>query len=49
MGENPSIFKGDNLPVETVSWDNIQVFVRKINKFENLYIFGFSVLPFSNI
>jgi formylglycine-generating enzyme required for sulfatase activity len=39
MGENPSIFKGDNLPVETVSWDNIQAFVRKLNKFEkgNLY------------
>jgi formylglycine-generating enzyme required for sulfatase activity len=26
MGNNPSHFKGDNLPVETVSWDDAQTF-----------------------
>ena len=31
MGNNPSHFKGDNLPVESVSWDNIQVFLEKLN------------------
>ncbi len=28
---NPSNFKGDNLPIETVSWDDIQAFLRKLN------------------
>ncbi len=31
MGSNPSNFKGDNLPVETVSWDDVQVFINKLN------------------
>jgi formylglycine-generating enzyme required for sulfatase activity len=31
MGSNPSNFKGDNLPVETVSWDDIQEFIKKLN------------------
>jgi formylglycine-generating enzyme required for sulfatase activity len=31
MGSNPSKFKGDNLPVEAVSWDDIQVFINKLN------------------
>ena len=31
MGSNPSKFKGDNLPVESVSWDDIQVFLTKLN------------------
>ena len=31
MGSNPSNFKGDNLPVETVSWDDVQVFLKKLN------------------
>jgi formylglycine-generating enzyme required for sulfatase activity len=32
MGDNPSEFKGDdNLPVETVSWDDIQAFIKKLN------------------
>ena len=31
MGSNPSSFKGDNLPVEQVSWDDIQVFLDKLN------------------
>lgn len=32
MGDNPSIFKGDNLPVENVSWYDIQAFIKKLNK-----------------
>lgn len=32
MGGNPSYFKGDNLPVEQVSWDDCQIFIRLINR-----------------
>ena len=32
MGNNPSNLKGDNLPVESVSWEDIQVFLTKLNK-----------------
>ncbi|MCG2759234.1 MAG: formylglycine-generating enzyme family protein [Desulfobacteraceae bacterium] len=31
MGSNPSNFKGDNLPVEQVSWNDCQEFIRKLN------------------
>ena len=31
MGSNPSYFEGSNLPVETVSWDDCQEFIRKLN------------------
>ena len=31
MGDNPSYFQGDNLPVDNVSWDDIQLFLRKLN------------------
>ena len=31
MGNNPSNFKGTNLPVECVSWDDCQTFIRKLN------------------
>jgi len=31
MGSNPSNFKGDNLPVESVSWDEVQEFIGKLN------------------
>lgn len=30
-GENPSRFKGKNNPVEKVSWDDVQEFVKKLN------------------
>ena len=32
MGNNPSYFKGDNLPVERVSWDDCQEFINKLNR-----------------
>ena len=31
MGNNPSRLKGDNLPVELVSWDDCQKFISKLN------------------
>ena len=31
MGNNPSNFVGDDLPVESVSWDDIQSFLQKLN------------------
>ena len=34
MGDNPSYFKGDDLPVESVSWDDVQKFIRKLNEKE---------------
>ncbi|MDR3339129.1 MAG: formylglycine-generating enzyme family protein [Candidatus Symbiothrix sp.] len=32
MGTNPSVFKGANLPIEKVSWDDVQVFLGKLNE-----------------
>ena len=32
MGSNPSKFKGAKLPVEKVSWDDCQAFIRKLNQ-----------------
>jgi serine/threonine protein kinase len=32
MGSNPSQFKGEDLPVETVSWENAQAFIGKLNQ-----------------
>lgn len=31
IGSNPSYFEGDDLPVEQVSWDDCQEFIRKLN------------------
>ena len=31
IGNNPSNFKGDNLPVEYISWDDCQEFIKKLN------------------
>ena len=32
MGDNPSNWKGDNLPVEHVSWNECQEFIKQLNK-----------------
>jgi formylglycine-generating enzyme required for sulfatase activity len=34
MNSNPSSFKGDSLPVETVSWNDCQEFIRELNKMD---------------
>ncbi|WP_440954009.1 formylglycine-generating enzyme family protein [Methanosarcina sp. Mfa9] len=34
MGSNPSYFKGDDLPVEKVSWNDVQEFIEKLNEME---------------
>lgn len=37
MGNNPSSYKkcGDNCPVESVSWNNVQEFIKKLNQRRN--------------
>lgn len=39
MGNNPSYFKGDHLPVEQVSWDDCQEFLKKLNVKQDGYIY----------
>ena len=34
MGSTPSYFKGDDLPVEGVSWNDVQEFIEKLNEME---------------
>ena len=34
MGENTSVFKGDDLPVENVSWEECQTFLKKLSEKE---------------
>ncbi|MGM9831012.1 MAG: formylglycine-generating enzyme family protein [Paludibacteraceae bacterium] len=36
MGSNPSYYKGDNLPVEQVSWEDCQTFIQKLNSLTGL-------------
>ena len=35
IGENPSRFKGDERPVERVSWDDVQDFIKTLNQEES--------------
>jgi formylglycine-generating enzyme required for sulfatase activity len=32
MGDNPSVYKGDNLPVDSVSWYDCQEFLQRLNE-----------------
>jgi formylglycine-generating enzyme required for sulfatase activity len=32
MGENPAYFRGDDLPIEQVSWEDVQEFIKKLNR-----------------
>ena len=36
MGHNPSKFKGDDLPVEQVTWNDVQEFIKKLNQKESM-------------
>ena len=36
MGSNPSYFSGNNLPVEYVSWNDCQEFIKKLNQLTGL-------------
>ena len=38
MGNNPSRFKGNNRPVEKVTWDDVKVYLNKLNRRLNLTI-----------
>ncbi|HWQ96149.1 MAG TPA: formylglycine-generating enzyme family protein, partial [Candidatus Methylomirabilis sp.] len=38
-GTDPSYFKGDNLPVEQVSWNDTQEFIKKLNKNDSSHIY----------
>jgi formylglycine-generating enzyme required for sulfatase activity len=39
MGENPANFKGDDLPVEQVSWADAQNFIRKLNERGDAFVY----------
>jgi formylglycine-generating enzyme required for sulfatase activity len=39
MGSNSSHFKGPNLPVENVSWDEVQDFIQRLNGLSQRYTF----------
>ncbi|MBI4750845.1 MAG: formylglycine-generating enzyme family protein [Acidobacteria bacterium] len=39
MGNNPSSFKGDTLPVERVSWNDCQEFLKKLNAKKDGYLY----------
>jgi len=36
MGNNPSNFKGDSLPVENVSWNDVQLFIKRLNEMNTM-------------
>jgi formylglycine-generating enzyme required for sulfatase activity/serine/threonine protein kinase len=45
MNDNPSVFKGDDHPVENVSWNDCQYFVRKVSSEVRRQLGGNARLP----
>jgi formylglycine-generating enzyme required for sulfatase activity len=39
MGNNPSHFRGADLPVETVSWDDVQEFLKRLQPLDTRYVY----------
>jgi formylglycine-generating enzyme required for sulfatase activity len=39
MGSNPSLYKGDTLPVEQVSFQDVQAFLRKLNASDDGFLY----------
>ncbi|MFH1075748.1 MAG: formylglycine-generating enzyme family protein [Pseudomonadota bacterium] len=39
MGSNPSNFKGNDRPVERVSWNDVQDFIQRLNQHEGIYAY----------
>ena len=39
MGNAPAYFKGDNKPVEQVSWEDCQIFLKRLNQIEKRLVF----------
>jgi formylglycine-generating enzyme required for sulfatase activity len=39
MGSNPSAFKGANLPVQKVTWHDVQAFIKKMNQNSDSYVY----------
>ncbi|MEZ4967803.1 MAG: SUMF1/EgtB/PvdO family nonheme iron enzyme [Saprospiraceae bacterium] len=37
MGNNPSFYKGKQKPVEQVSWEDVQIFIKKLNEITGKY------------
>jgi len=37
MGNDPSVFKGDSLPVENITWADAQLFVEKLNELDTAH------------
>jgi formylglycine-generating enzyme required for sulfatase activity len=34
VGKTPCTFKGDDFPVQIVSWEDAQIFIKKLNEME---------------
>ncbi len=45
MGDNPSIFKGPDRPVESISWDDCQKFIEKVDAASRRQLGGEARLP----
>ncbi|MDR2340649.1 MAG: formylglycine-generating enzyme family protein [Deltaproteobacteria bacterium] len=39
MGSNPSLYRGDNRPVELVTWEDAQAFLKRLNRMEGVSLY----------